>query len=149
LVEFAHGHQGTQGLAAVELALLAPIVALVFICTADLGLGLYQLMEVESAAEAGVQYAALYGFDSNKISGAVTAAAPGLTINLDPTPSQSCGCPSGTAISAATCGSTCPNSEPAGTYVKVSTSSTYNTLIPYPILPSSFPLSATATVRIQ
>jgi len=37
----------------------------------------------------------------------------------------------------------------AGTYVTVSAQAVYNTLLPYPLLPSSYTLTAQSTVRTQ
>ena len=40
-----------NGLGAVEFAVLAPVLILMFVALADLGLGIYQNMQVDSAAQ--------------------------------------------------------------------------------------------------
>ena len=101
------------------------------------------------AAQAGAEYAVIKGWNSAAISGAVTGAT-GLTgLAANPAPVQSCGCPTGTAITAATCNSTCAAGGTAGTYVTVSAQSSYSTLIAYPGVTSPMTLSATSVVRIK
>jgi Flp pilus assembly protein TadG len=136
------------GNAAIELALLTPPLVLLAIGTADYGFGLYQQMEVQNAAQAGAEYARKHGFSVNAIGSAITAATP-LTVSATPAASQSCGCPSGTTITAATCGSTCAGGAAAGTYVTANAQATYTTLVPYPGIANSYTLTASSTVRIQ
>jgi Flp pilus assembly protein TadG len=131
-----------------ELALLASPLMMLAIGTADYGLGIYRQMEVQNAAQAGAEYARKHGFSTTGITTAVTAATP-LTVSASPVPAQSCGCPSGTAISSATCGSTCASGAVAGTYVTVAAQATYSTIVPYPGIASSYTLTASSTVRIQ
>jgi Flp pilus assembly protein TadG len=50
-----------RGVAAVEFALLMPILALFFVFVVDLGLGFYRTMQVQNAAAMGAQYAAVHG----------------------------------------------------------------------------------------
>jgi Flp pilus assembly protein TadG len=148
IARFANRRDSASGLAAIEFAIIAPILAMLLVCTSDLGLAFYHSMQVEDAAQAGVQYAAFKGFDLSGIETAVTSATT-LNINASPAPSESCGCPSGTGVAAATCGSNCADGTMAGTYVTVSAAGSYTTIIPYPLLPPTFPLSAKTTVRIQ
>jgi len=136
------------GNAAIELALLATPLMLLAIGTADYGLGVYQQMEVQNAAQAGAEYARKHGFSATGISSAITAATP-LTVTATPAPAQSCGCPSGTAITPATCGTTCASGLAAGTYVTVGAQAIYTTLVPYPGIANSYTLAASSTVRIQ
>src|SRR5215472_1663094 len=119
------------GNAAIELALLAPPLLLLAIGTADYGFCLYQQMEVQNAAQAGAEYARKHGFSTSGISGAIAGATP-LSITASPAPAQSCGCPSGTSITSATCGSTCASGAAAGTYVTANAQATYTTIVPYP-----------------
>jgi Flp pilus assembly protein TadG len=137
-----------RGNAAIELALLAPPLTLMLVGTADYGLGLYRQMQVQNAAQAGAEYALKNGFSPTAIGGAVTSATP-LGVSASPAPVESCGCPTGTAISSATCNSTCANGQKAGVYVTVGAQTTYTTIIPYPGIPNSYTLTASSTVRIQ
>jgi len=53
-----------------------------------------------------------------------------------PAPTESCGCPTGTTISAAACASACANAETAGTYVFVNCAIRYTPALPYSVLGS-------------
>lgn len=136
------------GNAAIELALLAPMLMLLTIGTIDYGFAIYNQMEVQNAAQAGAEYALKHGFSATGISSAVTAATT-LTVSATPAPAESCGCPSGTSLTPATCGTSCANGLAAGTYVTVGAQSTYSTLVPYPGIASSYTLAASSTVRIN
>ena len=150
LCQFISGREdGIRGVASIELAIIAPTLLLFLVCTLDLGLGLYRGMRVQNAAQAGIQYAVAHGFKPDSISSAVTNATSLADISVDPAPSQFCGCPGSTGITAAACGATCPSGLQAATYVKVSARATYNTLFPYPLIPNSFTFTAQPTVRIQ
>jgi len=50
------------GNAAVEFALIAPVLAATLVAMTDLGIGLYSKMQVENAAQAGAQYAIAKGW---------------------------------------------------------------------------------------
>jgi Flp pilus assembly protein TadG len=141
--------QNDQGLAAVEFALLSPILILMFVCLVDLGLAVYTDMQVTSAAQAGAQYAMAKGFDASAISTAVTSATSLTGISLSPAPSQSCGCASASGITSAACTATCADGSHAGTFATVTAQRTYSTLLPYPIIPHSYTFSSQATVRLQ
>lgn len=140
----------TEGLAGIEFAILVPILLMLTVCTIDLGMAAYDVMQVENAAQAGSEYAAVHGFNSSSISSAITSATSLSGISASPAPAEYCGCPSGsTSITTATCGSTCTDGSMAGTYVTSSATATYTTFIHYPLLPASFTFVNTATARIQ
>ncbi|HTY69287.1 MAG TPA: TadE/TadG family type IV pilus assembly protein [Alphaproteobacteria bacterium] len=134
------------GNAALELAFLAPPLMLLAVGTVDYGLAMYNQIEVQNAAQAGAEYVLKHGYSVAGISGAVTSATP-LTVSATPAPTQTCGCPSGTSITPATCGTSCPSGLTAGTYVTVNAQATYTTLVPYPGISSSYTLTASSTVR--
>jgi Flp pilus assembly protein TadG len=137
-----------RGVTAVEFAIVAPGLLLLMICTIDLGMGLYRKMQVESSAQAGAQYAIAHGFSASIANVVVNATTfPGIAAS--PAPNQFCGCASSTGVTSASCSSTCAGGGVAGTYVTVSAQGTYTTLLPYPMLPSSFTLASQSTVRLQ
>jgi Flp pilus assembly protein TadG len=140
---------GTEGAAVVEFTLFAPILLGMVVFTMDLGFGMYRYMQVQHAAQAGIQYAIVHGYNSSSISSAVTDATAFAGISASPAPSQFCGCRSNTGVTSAACNSTCADGSAAGTYVTVSSQGTYNTIAPYPGIPNSFNLTAQGTVRIQ
>lgn len=145
--EFARGESGLSG---IEFAIIAPVLILMFIATVDLGMGFYSKMEVEAAAQAGAEYASINGWNSDKISTAVTSATTVHGLQASPSPSEFCGCPSSSGVTSATCGSTCSAGDKAGTYVTVNAQATYSTILSYPsIVNSSYTFNSSSTVRIQ
>lgn len=142
--------RGVSGVAAIELALVAPILVLMLVASFDLGLGLYRDMQVQTAAQAGAQYAIEHGYTSSSaIANAVTSATSYSGVSASPAPSRFCGCVSNGAISNVTCTSVCADGTSPGTYVRASSKATYTTILPYPTIPNSFTLTSQSTVRIQ
>ena len=137
----------TTGVTAVEFAIIAPVMVLMFICMADLGIGVYTDMQVNNAAQYGTEYALAKGYDSTAISSAVRSSTSLSSANVSPT--QFCGCPSGSGIVSNSCNATCSDGSKSGTFVQVAVSDTYVTMLSYPGLPSSFNLTAQSTVRLQ
>jgi len=138
-----------EGNAAMEFGLVAPVLGAVLVPVIDLGIGFYQRMQVQDAAQAGAQYAMTHGWNSTAIRNAVTGATTLSALNASPAPALSCGCPGEASVVSASCGSVCADGQPAGTYVTVSAQAVYTTLVPYPAIGSSVTLSATSTARIQ
>ena len=145
----ARSGDGISGVIAVELGILAPAFVLMIVCTLDLGVGIYRKMQVQNAAQAGAQYAMAHGFSSSSVSTAVTSATALSSISASPAPSQFCGCLTNAAVISAPCSSTCADGSIPGTYVTVSSQSTYNTILSYPLIPNSFTFTAQSTVRIK
>jgi len=147
LLRSAKDHSGLSG---IEFAIIAPLLALMFIVTVDIGVGAYTKMEVEAAVQAGAEYAALNGFNSSTITSAVTNATNVSGLTVSPAPNQFCGCPSTTGVTTATCGSTCAAGDKAGSYVNVGAQATYSTILTYPsIVSSSYTFSSQSTVRVK
>ena len=96
------------GAAAVELALLAPVLTLMMVSVVDIGMGVYRKMQVEDAAQIGAQYAMRNGFDANAISNSVIRATTFSSITASPAPIKFCGCATGSAITTVSCGTICP-----------------------------------------
>ena len=137
------------GVASIELAVMAPALVLMMICTVDLGMGIYRNMQVQNAAQAGAQYAMMHPFDANQIASIVSSATGLQGISASPAPVQYCGCATSAGVSNVGCGATCPTGAIYGNYVQVSTQGTYTTLLPYPMIASSFTLTAQSNVRVQ
>jgi Flp pilus assembly protein TadG len=140
--------RATGGHSAVEFALAAPMLLGLLVPVADLGMAFSQQIKVQQAAQAGAQYAVLHGYNNSAISSAVTAATALASVSASPAPSETCGCPTGTTITTATCGATCADGEAAGTYVFVNAQSPYTPVLPYSVL-GAVTLTAQATVRVQ
>jgi Flp pilus assembly protein TadG len=146
---FGRGADAHAGMAAVEFALIGPLLIMAAVCTIDLGMGMHRKMQVQTAAQTGAEYAATHGFDANAIASVTTSATSLTGIAASPAPTRFCGCPTSTGINASSCEATCAGGQMAGTYVRVSAQSTYTPILPYPMLPPSYDFTAQATVRIQ
>ena len=138
-----------SGVSSVEFALAAPMLATILALLVDFGVGFYEKMQVNDAAQAGAQYAIEHGWDSTAISNAVTGATTLSGVSASPAPAQSCGCPSTSGLTTVTCGTTCTGGLTAGTYVTVSAQVSYSPLMSSPILGSTITLTAQSIARIQ
>lgn len=146
---FGRWRHATDGAIAVEMALIAPVLAAVIVPLIDIGMGTYTEMQVQEAAQAGVQYAADHGWSSTGVQDAALNATS-LSVSLTPAPYQSCGCATSSGVTSATCGVTCPDGSTAGgSYAFVTAQTQYQTLLSYPGLSNPMTLSASAVVRLQ
>jgi Flp pilus assembly protein TadG len=146
---FGSSREAEAGVASIELAIIAPVIALALICTFDLGLGIYRSMQVESAAQAGAGYAVARGYSADGVARAVASATSYAGISASPAPFQFCGCATASGVTNIACTQPCPDGGTAGTYVTVSAQGSYTTLLPYPMFPSSYTFAAQSTVRTQ
>ena len=106
-----------RGTAALEFGLAVPLLALLLTAIVEIGFSMYQAMQANYAAEAGLAYAAKNGWDATGIASAVTGST-GLS-GMTATPTQFCGCPTYTGLTAATCGDTCSGGQTAGQYIRI------------------------------
>jgi len=139
----------TSGAVAVEFGFMIPVLTLMVVSVIDIGLGVYRKMQVEQAAQAGVEYAIAHGFDANAISNAVTSATNSSAVTASPSPVTFCGCATGSSISTVSCGTTCPGGALAGTYTTVSSQATYSTMLNYQVVPYTYTYSKQSTARLQ
>lgn len=140
---------GEAGVAGVELALATPILALLMTGGFDFGRAIYEQNRLEAAAQAGVQYAtesASNWTSTANIIAMARADAGDRTNSLTVTTGQ-CTCPSGANLCSAS--ATCTGSSYSGTYVQVTASESYSTLVNYPFVTSPFTLSSQSMVRVQ
>lgn len=87
----------SRGVSAIEFGLAAPFLVLLLVGLIDLGLGVYDLLQVRHAVYAGAQYAMVHGWTNGggDIKTAVLNATQ-LDVTFPPgSPSQVCGCPTG------------------------------------------------------
>jgi Flp pilus assembly protein TadG len=154
----------TRGQALVELAIVLPVLLLLALGIIEIGRYAYIGILVGNAARAGAIYGAQGlanatinnpGIDNaaklDFAGGGTTngLAASALTVASNPT----CGCDIGGTISSDTAGNCTPNTPPscAGHWVvtiHVTASGTYNSIFSYPGIPSSIPISRTASMRV-
>jgi Flp pilus assembly protein TadG len=138
------------GQSSVEIALATPVIALLLLAAADLGRLFYTYISLNSAVRAGAQYGAQSRVNAANTSGienAITNDSSNITLTGAPTVSQ-CTCISGSNV--AVCSSTYPCSDnPGATFVTVTASTTFKTIMQIPGFPSSTTLTSTAITPIQ
>lgn len=140
--------RNAQGASGIEFALVAPLLALVLALTIDLALAVRAQMAVQNAASAGAHFVVGNGWDSIGITGAVTAASETDSVSADPAPSLMIGCPSGTAIVAASASAICSDGQLARHFVTISASAPRPSLFGSSIgLPETVKAQLTIEVR--
>lgn len=122
------------GAAAVEFALILPILVLMLAGIADLGRMVYVRSVLESAARAGAQASFADPSATATIEAAVQTAiaASGITNVVIPSASQACECSNGTAVNCAS--GTCATGS-VRHYVTVAATTTYTPMINITNLP--------------
>ena len=125
-----------DGLGAVEMGFIAPVLLLLLLGILDFGMAFWQQMEIGNAADAGAQWAMTNTFDVTKITNIATHATNLSAVQADPPPTQICGCPTSTGVTQSgaypTCG-TCSDGTTAKPYVVVNTKICYRTIFRWPI----------------
>jgi Flp pilus assembly protein TadG len=152
-VFFGRKRLAIAGVAAIELALLSPLLAAGVLGAGELGITIFRQTQVSFAAQAGADFALAHGFDATKVSNAIVNATTYTVITATSAPSQFCGCPTATGVTAASgappCTATCSGGFTAGIYVTASSQAQFSPIIPNPWQSSTVTLNAKATVRIK
>lgn len=145
-----------DGTSLMELALIAPVLALVLVGGVELGRFAYFNILASNAARAGVQYGAYSlshagdttGMQNAAYNDAPNAGQAATAWGLSATAGHICKCSDGTAN--ATC---VPTTCGAGTHqivwVTVTTSGVVTSLFSYPGLPASVNVGATAIMQVR
>ncbi|MDH5772691.1 MAG: pilus assembly protein [Rhodospirillaceae bacterium] len=132
-----------SGISAVEMALIAPVLMIIFLGLVDYGIAIFSKLELTSSVRAGAQYALINSTNMAAIQTTVINSS-----NLDPAnlavnmPYVTCECSNGTVD--ATCLVVCP----AGVlrhYVVIDATYTY---VPF-FLPTNIVLNATSSIRVE
>ena len=133
-----------RGNAAVELALLAPILLVMLVGAVDMGMLIRERMQLASAARAGIQYA-IQGIGNAGDTAGMQAAATGATnlVAANIVATAACECSDGTAV---VCTGVCGDSE---MYVRVGVTESYRTFFSYPLIDNPVSLAEDAIVRIR
>jgi Flp pilus assembly protein TadG len=159
-----------SGLAAIELAIIAPVLLLCALCVADLGRYALDKTWVTDAVSAGAEYAAAKAQNyaptypmgsafSAAVIAAATSATPATSISVSPTPSSYYGCATsagvvtaidGTPVTSSTvCPAATSTGGPAGQYVSVMATMPFTALFSAAGIIYPTTISSTAAVRIQ
>ncbi|MGH9607347.1 MAG: TadE/TadG family type IV pilus assembly protein [Terracidiphilus sp.] len=140
--------RGEHGASLVETALVLPFFFLLMLGAVDFARAIYLGIEIAGAAHAG----AVYGSQNPTDLTGITAAAqddapdvPGLSVG---TPTYGCECADGTHYTAS-CSTTpsCANNLNVVYRVNVTVTGTFAPLFSWPGIPSSTPLSSSASMR--
>jgi Flp pilus assembly protein TadG len=149
------GRHFKRGQAAVELALVSPVLGLLLVGTADFARAFYFNQEVVAAARAGAQYGSQSGvtaLDTSGISAAAVANGinvPGLSASSSvctcetPAPTGETACPTGVSSTPY-----CNGADATATYVQVTTTATFKTLVHYPGIPQTSTMTAQAIMQV-
>ncbi|MBI3112980.1 MAG: pilus assembly protein [Rhodospirillales bacterium] len=132
-----------RGAAAVEFALIIPVVLAGLTGIANYGLAMYNKMELVGAARAGAQQAILDRTDTTAIKNAVVNSTNLGITTADVTTTESYLCADGTVVTLAT--DTCVNSDPLQYYMTVTANQNFTLLL----LGTSISLSGSVKVRTQ
>lgn len=143
-----------SGVAAVEFALLLPVFALICVGAIDFGLAFDAKLKLSNAVGEGAQFAFLTGTTVQSaqvqtvVQGATTLSPLVVNVNYN---SAACYCPAGSpaALSAQTCGTSCPNGYPAGKYATITATYAYQPIFPSYALLANPTLSESAVARVQ
>jgi Flp pilus assembly protein TadG len=137
-----------EGASIVEFAFVVGLLCTLALGVLDFGRGYWKYTQVQTAAQAGAQYAMVNGFNSTSIGSAVTAATSVSSLAATPAPTQTCGCPNtSSGITAATCGASCTGGGTADKYITVGAQASYSTVFTWPGVSNPMTLSSTAIVR--
>ena len=119
---FGRERLAIAGVAAIELAMVSPLLVTGVLGAGELGFTIFRQTQVSFAAQAGADYALAHGFDATKVSNAIVNATTYTAINATPAPTQFCGCPTASGVTVAggtpPCSATCSGGFTAGTYVQ-------------------------------
>jgi Flp pilus assembly protein TadG len=138
------------GQSAVELALVLPVLIVLLLVALDFA-RLYNMgMAVTDAARAGAQYGAQNPAAAANVLGMEQAACNSMpniacTAGTNAIATSFCQC-SGSTVSCTSPG-TCATY--VQNFVQVTTSATFSTVVPYPGIPHSVPLTGSATMQVQ
>lgn len=140
----------TTGQSLVEMALAMPILIVLMFGACDVARAFFEMVELNNAARAGVQYGAqslTAAADSASITAAAYADAP--SVNGMAVTNTQCTCLSGSSVS--TCGtdSSYCSANSQSTWVEVDTAAPFTTLMPYPGFSHSFTLSGKAVMQVS
>lgn len=139
--------QNTCGAAAVEFALISPIVAIVILGVADFGILTLKTTQVSSATRAGIQFVMTDPTDyATNISTVVTSSTNLDADNMTVTTSEGCRCLGDmTAVDCDT--DTCSGNAPPK-YVTITTTYTHDMIMGYPGVDNPYTVTRTAVIRI-
>ena len=143
-----HSRASSRGQSVVELALTSPFLLVLALVASDACRVYFTSIAVNNAAKAGAQYGARSLANSGDLSGMQNAAladAPQL-YGISANASVYCECPGVPGSFACSTPTTCSDKR---AYVEVDTTTIFHTLISYPLIPDTVPISGQAIMRVE
>jgi len=138
---FRRFHRAQGGVAALEFALLVPVMGTMLLALLDYAIAAFHTMELESATRSGAQYAMLDPSDTTVIAATVENSTLLDVDNLTVTVTEFCECSDNSSISCAgTCGTGSVRS-----YMQITASYTHTPIF----LPGTMNLSGESIFRTQ
>lgn len=117
-----------EGIAGIEFGLLAPILLAIVVAIVDLGMAAYVKREAQAAAQAGVQYALIEGWEPAAIEAVVAASStldsPAIGVE------RVFACATATGLFYVSEGAGCTGGS-AGTYVRVTVTPVFTPIMPF------------------
>lgn len=140
-----------RGIAAVELALLLPLLLIALAGILEIGMAVLESIQVEAAVEAGALHAARNGTTNLPAIRAAAAGATGFVGIVADDPVLFCGCPSASGIAGqgTDCTTTCPGGALPGRYLRLTASVPHAGLLPLLDLGLPAAFSALAVIRVE
>ena len=146
-MEIGRRQRVSRGQSFVEFALLAPVLILFLLAVADFGRVFFVSIALNNAARAGTQYGIQSPANAADFAGMQQAAQTDASniSGVGATASEYCECPDG---STQACNSS-PACSDMRVYVEVDTTGSFQTLLTYPGIPSSFSLTGKSVMRAE
>src|SRR5688572_4349883 len=145
------GRRHEFGHAAVELALITPVLMVLTVGAFDFGRIFYYTMAVTGAAHAGAQWGSMSAANASNTAGMTTRVenhAPGLGVTASPAPTRICRCGNGTATpNPQACNVGCTGT--LRIYASVTARRTFSPIARIPGIPSTITIVRTAQMRAQ
>jgi Flp pilus assembly protein TadG len=140
-----------RGASLAEFALMIPFLGLLLFGVIDFGHAFYLGIEVNNAAYAGALYGVENRTDTTGMQNAATEDAPDVP-GMTAVATQGCECSDGSNATAGTCWTTaslpsCGSGTYVVYYVSVTTTASYQPIIPWPSFPSTISLQGSAKLR--
>ncbi len=142
-----------RGNMTVELALLAPVMALMLVGAIDFGSFIFGKMQLQNASRAGAQYAIQAAGNVNDTASITAAvqAATDLDAGTSIKPVAFCGCADGsesTPDSNLGCTGSCAGGEFPALSIRVTVANTFTPLFNYPGIPDSLALQGVTVMQV-
>jgi Flp pilus assembly protein TadG len=149
---FQRFRRDDRGVAAVEYALMVPLLSVLLVGITDYGMFIHQKMKLDDLARECVLYV-FHGGDSANMQTAVIQesdiykAVDSTQGTVTYTLTQVCECSNGSSVNCSTTG-TCPATDYKRTFYEATVTATYTTILPWPgIAPASKTMSGYARMQ--